>query len=309
MHAFSRWWALALLVSGAPAYADDNDLRLEKLGIPAPPEGEPAPVLPTGNSNFQAFARTFGAALTSTNLMPPETLGHSGFNINLELSVINLPDDVTIPTEGEEPGSVLLPALHVRKGLPFSLELGARVGWVEKSSLFAATGELKWAINEGFTYLPDIGVRGHITRLMGARDLGLTTAGLDFGVGKQFPVGGMVTFTPYGGLDLLFTGADSRNLYFEPAPSEPPVDPPVAPPTEPQELLTNTAVYEPVDIGDSLNPRIYGGVRFIGGVLQLGVEFSYTRLGSVKLDPSQEDGDSKGVPGVVTFNTSFGLDF
>jgi hypothetical protein len=299
MHAFSRWWAFALLVSGAPAYADDNDLQLEKLGNPAL---EATPGLPTGNSNFQAFARTFGAALTSTNLMPPETLGHSGFNINLELSVINLPDDVLLPTEGPQPGAVLLPALHVRKGLPFSVELGARVGWVEKSSLFAATGEVKWAINEGFTYLPDLGVRGHITRLMGARDLGLTTAGLDFGVGKQFPVGGMVTFTPYGGLDLLFTGADSRNLDFNP-------DRPAEPPASPQEVLVNTAVYEPVDIGDSLNPRIYGGVRFIGGVLQLGVEFSYTRLGSVKLNPADDASESRGLPGVVTLNTSFGLDF
>ncbi|SEL80721.1 hypothetical protein SAMN05444354_108303 [Stigmatella aurantiaca] len=299
MHAFSRWWALATLVTGATAYADDNDLRIEALGDP---RVEVTEGLRNGNSNFQAFARTFGAALTSTNLMPPETLGHSGFNINLELSVINLPDDVLIPTEGAQPGSLLLPALHVRKGLPFSLELGARVGWVEKSSLFAATGELKWAINEGFTYLPDIGVRGHITRLMGARDLGLTTAGLDFGVGKQFPVGGMVTFTPYGGLDLLFTGADSRNLDFSP-------DRPAEPPASPQEILADTAVYEPVDIGDSLNPRIYGGVRFIGGVLQLGVEFSYTRLGSVKLNPADDNSEDKGVPGVVTFNTSFGLDF
>jgi hypothetical protein len=299
MHAFSRWWALATLVTGATAYADGNDLQLEKLGNPAL---EATPGLATANSNFQAFARTFGAALTSTNLMPPETLGHSGFNVNLELSVVNLPDDVLIPTEGAQPGSLLLPALHVRKGLPFSVELGARVGWVEKSSLFAATGEVKWAINEGFTYLPDLGVRGHITRLMGARDLGLTTAGLDIGVGKQFPVGGMVTFTPYGGLDLLFTGADSRNLDFNP-------DRPAETPATPQEILADTAVYEPVDIGDSLNPRIYGGVRFIGGVLQLGVEFSYTRLGSVKLNPADDASESKGVPGVVTFNTSFGLDF
>ncbi len=30
--------------------------------------------------------------------------------------------------------------------------------------MVAATGEVKWAVNEGFTYLPDIGVRGHVTR-------------------------------------------------------------------------------------------------------------------------------------------------
>ncbi|MDC0709818.1 hypothetical protein POL68_15200 [Stigmatella sp. ncwal1] len=301
MQAFSRWWALATLLSGATAYADDNDLRIEKLGNPA---AEVTAGLPTGNSNFQAFARTFGAAITSTNLMPPETLGHSGFNLNLELSVINLPDDVLIPTEGDQPGSVLLPSLHVRKGLPFSLELGARVGWVEKSSIIAASGELKWAINEGFTYLPDIGVRGHVTRLMGVRDLGLTAAGLDIGVGKQFPVGGMVTFTPYGGLDLTFVGADSRNLDFNQDRS---YDDSLG--SDSRAALVDTATYKDVSLGDNLNQRIYGGVRFIGGVLQLGAEFSYTRLGSVKLDPTNDDSEGRGLPGVITFNTSFGLDF
>ena len=49
--------------------------------------------------------------------------------MNAELSVVALPgeDSLTLPTQGRRPSSLLVPGVHVRKGLPFSVELGARV--------------------------------------------------------------------------------------------------------------------------------------------------------------------------------------
>lgn len=302
MHAFSRWLALATLVSGVAAYADQNDLQITKLGRPGEAVACSSDVCPTGNSQFQSFARAFAASLTSANLMPPESLGHAGFNVNAELAVVSLPSSVQLPTEGQQPSTMLVPSFHVRKGLPFSVELGARVGWVEKSRMLAATGEVKWAINEGFTYLPDLGVRAHATRLMGVQDFGLTNTGVDVGIGKQFPVGGMVTFTPYGGLDFNFVGADTNSLYFTPS-SNPPT------PNDTLAVLKDTDVYKRVKLTDNMTQRIYGGVRFIGGVLQIGAEVSFTRLGTVKLDPANDASDTRTLPTVVTFNTSLGLDF
>ncbi len=304
MHAFSRWLALATVLSGVAAYADQNDLQITSLGRPNEPasscSSEPCP---TGNSQFQSFARAYAAGLTSTNLMPPETVGHAGFNVNAELSVVTLPSTIQLPTQGQQPGTMLVPSFHVRKGLPFSVELGGRVGWVEKSRMVAATGEVKWAVNEGFTYLPDLGVRGHVTRLMGVRDLGLTSGGVDVGIGKQFPVGGMVTLTPYGGLDFNFVDASTNSLYFNPPNNE-------SPPNDSLTLLSqDTDVYKRVKASDNMTQRIYGGVRFIGGVLQLGAEISFTRLGTVKLDPTNEASEGRTLPTVVTFNTSLGLDF
>lgn len=323
MHAFSRWMALATVLSGVAAHADQNDLRIDRLGRPGdtqclrPDQSEPCP---TGNSHFQAFARSFSTSLTAITLMPPKTLGHAGFNLNAELSVVNLPNSVAIPAEGSHPGTVLVPSFHVRKGLPFSLELGGRVGWVEKSRLVAATGEVKWAIHEGFTvvqgpeqkstlekliqYSPDIAVRGHVTRLMGTRDFNLTAGGLDLSVGKRFSVGGMVSFTPYGGLDFTFVGADSDIIDFNQGRSyEDTLD------GDSRGALENTGVYKRVDFTDNMTQRIYGGVRFIGGVLQLGAEFSVTRLGNVRLNPDDPNSDTWGLPSVATFNTSLGLDF
>ncbi len=305
MRTYSRWLALAAWVSGAVAYADDNVLRIDQFGNPV---AGGANANAAANADFQAFARVMGAAITSVNLMPPETTGHSAWTVNAELSVVSLPgsDSVLIPTESAQPGTVLIPSFHVRKGLPFSLELGGRVGWVEKSSQVVGTGELKWAVNEGFTWLPDIGVRGHVTKLFGARDLSLTVMGLDIGVGKQFPLGGMVTLTPYGGLDLGFVGATSSRLDFNPERSFEDSTGNAS-----RAALEDTAEYAKVSFGDNMNQRLYGGVRFIGGVLQLGAELSLTRTGSVDT-PAAGNPDaveSRGLPAVFAFNTTLGLDF
>jgi hypothetical protein len=299
--------ALATLLSGVAAHADKNDLRLVNLGNPD--QGELGATGRAG-SDFQAFARAMSASLTSVNLMPPETLGHAAFNVNVELSVVSLPkarlsgedSGVTIPMEGDQPGTVLVPSFHIRKGLPFSVEMGGRVGWVERSRMVAATGELKWAVNEGFTYLPDIGVRGHVTKLMGAQHLSLTSVGLDAGIGKQFPLGGMVTLTPYGGLDFTFVSAKSSLLDFQP---DRPYSTTVS--NGPGAALENTGSFGRLHFHENMTQRIYGGARFIGGVLQLGAEISFTRLGSAPVTDGSEE--TRGLPTVVTFNTSLGLDF
>lgn len=303
MRTFSRWLALAAVMSGTAAYADDNDLNISRFGNPRSGD-DVVNGSPTANADFRAFARVFGAAMTSVNLMPPQTTGHSAWAVNAELSVVSLPDSVTIPTEDPQPGTVLVPSFHVRKGLPFSLELGGRVGWVEKSRMVVATGELKGAVNEGFTYLPDIGVRGHVTKLFGAHNLSLTTLGLDIGVGKQFPIGGMVTLTPYGGLDFVMVGATSRVIQFDTGQT---LEGSIGGPGEDSRpALANAAAYQKVSFGDNVNTRFYGGARFIGGALQLGVELSLTNTGSVEIPNSTE---TRGLPAVFAVNTTLGLDF
>jgi hypothetical protein len=312
MRTFSRWMALAVLVCGPAAYADRNDLQLTQLGNPDPGE---VGFNPEANGDFRAFARTFAAVISSTNLMPPETLGHAGFSVNAELGVIGLPSpgredgQVLLPTERPQTGSLLVPSVHVRKGLPFSLELGTRIGWIDRSSMFTATGELKWAVNEGFTWLPDIGVRAHVTRLLGNKDFNLTAAGLDVGVGKQFPLGGMVTLTPYGGLDFVGVAASSDTLDFQ-------QDRPLGGtldstnPAYPYAGLDNTGVYETVTLGENINSRIYGGVRFIGGALQLGAEISLSNQGTIEVTNAQTNVTrERALPAIFAFNATLGLDF
>lgn len=302
MRTFSRWVAVATLVCGAAAHADINDIGYRKLvGLGNPTDA-------SANGRFRAMARTLGAVMSSANLMPPETLGHAGFALNTELSTV-LADSQYLPTNQDINGPLLVPAIHVRKGLPFSTEVGARLGWIDRSGMFMATGEIKAAVVEGFNwvYIPDVGVRLHATRLFGQRYFDLTAAGLDIGVSKQFAVGGMVTFTPYAGLDFVGIASRSQQLDFEPerdyastVPAEPNGDP-----REAGEL--NTAAFKALNLMENLNTRVYGGVRFIGGPIQLGAELSVTSVGVI---PAAENGGTDmALPAVTAFNATFGLDF
>lgn len=300
-----RWngWigAVACLLTSAVALADANDFRLTKLGNPSPGTN----FKDSANADFRAFARSLGAAVTSANLMPPASLGHAGFAVNAELSIVPINNKVVMPTEQAFSGTLLVPAVHVRKGLPYSFELGTRIGWIGQSRIAAATAEGKWAFNEGYSYLPDFAIRGFATRLLNTRDFDLTSVGSDVGVGKRFPLGGMVTLTPYGGWSLGFTSASSATIDFDPGRSYP------ASVAKPTAQLESTASFDPVELGSNTHNRLYAGLRFIGGALQLGAEGSVAILGSISSPDAANPGKTvlRRLPEIWAGNVTLGLDF
>ncbi len=301
-----RLWLLLGALASTSAFADAYDFRIYQLGNPncRPDQAgvcQGVGYSPSANANFRAFARRLGAAMTSTNLAPPETLGHSAFAISAELSVIDFQGATAatqMPTVRPIDGAVLLPSIHIRKGLPWSFELGVRAAWWEKSRMGTGTLELKWALNEGFTYLPDIGVRGFVTKILNSRDFDVTAGGLDLGIGKQFAVAGMVTLTPYFGWNLTFVGASTGNVDFNPSRS-------LAEADAPNEQFTDYYVYDSVLAANNTNNRFYGGFRFIAGVVMLGFEFSYTVLGSFTDDTIGK----VNMPAVLAYNGTIGFDF
>src|SRR5439155_22349119 len=169
-------------------------------------------------------------------------------------------------------------AVHVRKGLPWSFEIGTKVGWIDRSDMAVATLEAKWAGNEGFAYLPDVAVRFHATRLFNTRDFELGAGGLDFSVGKKFAIGGMITLTPYGGWDLTFVGAStSRLVDFQTDRTEAQAY------SSQYAQFSNSGVYKEVKLFENGHNRFYGGVRFVGGVIQIIAEVSAAGLGSITI--------------------------
>jgi hypothetical protein len=287
---------VVLCALAAPAaLADVNDFRIYQLGNP---QAGGTGANPLADANFRSFVRQFGAAITSVNLAPPETLGHSGFAVNAELAVVSFQGG-SLPTTGAYQGPLLMPSVHFRKGLPGSVEFGARAAWINQSRMGVGTLELKWAINEGFTYLPDIGVRGNISKLLNGRDFDLTTGGVDVGIGKQFAIGGMITLTPYVGWNLLFVGASSGNVDFNPNRS-------LADADSPGGQFKDIFVFAPVEAAANSHNRFYGGFRFIAGLFQLGAEVSYSLIGSFK---DAKTGTKVDVPAVLVGSVTIGLDF
>lgn len=301
-----RLWLLLGALASTSAFADAYDFRIYQLGNPRP---DSTGSTPQANAAFRAFSKRLAAAMTSVNLAPPETLGHSAFAISAELSVVDLGGQAAtnqIPTKmAINNAPVLLPSIHIRKGLPWSFELGVRAAWFEKSRMGLGTVELKWAINEGFTYLPDICVKASITKILNSRDFDVTAGGLDLGIGKQFAISGMVTLTPYIGWNLTFVGASSNNVDFNPTRSLADSD---------QANYTDYYVFDSVLAANNTNNRFYGGVRFIAGVVMLGFEFSYTTLGSFAdsqigtVDATCRD-RVVCMPPVLAYNGTVGFDF
>ncbi len=282
-------------LAASAALADVNDFRIFQLGNP---QQGGTNFNASADANFRSFVRQFGAAMTSVNLAPPETLGHSGFSVNGELAVVSFQGG-SLPTTGTYQGPLLMPSVHFRKGLPASIEFGARAAWINQSRMGVGTLELKWALNEGFTYLPDIGVRGNISKLLNGRDFDLTTGGFDLGIGKQIAIGGMVTLTPYVGWNLLFVGASSGNVDFNPNRSLTDAD-------SPGGQFKDIFVFNGVQAFANSHNRFYGGFRFIAGIFQLGAEVSYSLIGSFKDDKT---GKTVDVRAVLVGSGTIGLDF
>jgi hypothetical protein len=227
--------AAVLVLAAAPsAHAEPLDLDLTRLGPPDPAVWQalvtldPVRLAAESRQRFAMMSSQLGLALSSAILQPASTTGHSGFDVGLEIATMavdsgglgTVPSGFGFsnqiwPTGGTQPGVLYLPSLHVRKALPWSFEVGGRVVHLAQSSYFAAQGEAKWAINEGFEYLPDFGVRVAYTRLFGHEDLNLGTLDVDLLVSKRWTLNGVTSLTPYLAARYTRIGASSERMDFD----------------------------------------------------------------------------------------------
>jgi hypothetical protein len=168
----------------------------------------------------------FALLMSGPLLQPASTTGHAGFDVAFEgayqpvhagaiggerLGFMPSP----WPTRGDAPSAVTTTGVHVRKALPWSFELGGRLTNVNKSSYFAAQGEAKWALNEGFEKIPDFAVRLAYTRLFGQEHWNLGAADLDFMVSKRWGVSAVTSFTPYLALRYTYVNASTDAIDFQ----------------------------------------------------------------------------------------------
>ncbi|MBU0553072.1 hypothetical protein KKB55_05025 [Myxococcota bacterium] len=193
----------ALLVSAAlPAAALNNDPTLSKLCVAS--GGDPA--LPCGASPkadqaaFAALSKEYGVALAPKLLAPAETLGANGFQFSLQLSTTTTNSDEAYWKEAvnDPPSALMTTQIDVRKGLPFSFEMGATATYLIESELWAFGGSLKWALNEAINDFPvDFAIRGSLNRMVGSSEMQLSTAGMDLILSRSFGAGGVANIGPY----------------------------------------------------------------------------------------------------------------
>jgi len=151
----------------------------------------------TAQSDFKAFSEDMGSALSYKPITPPAPLGITGFDIGLEVTSTKM-RNLALATGGST-NNLIVPKLHVYKGLPLNFDVGAFYSSVPTTNIKFYGGELRYAILEGGVALPAVGIRGAFTKLTGVSQLALTTKSLDVSVSKGFAI-----FTPYAGIGRVW---------------------------------------------------------------------------------------------------------
>ena len=116
-------------------------------------------------------------------------------------------------TEGGDPSNVQwTPTLRVRKGLPFSFEVGGDVGWHAGTAQMLIGGYGRLAFLDGWKRIPDAAIQLRYTGYVGNDQLELGVFETDLSVGYTFLVPGLsghpgMVFSPFVGYGFLMSHA------------------------------------------------------------------------------------------------------
>ncbi len=170
--------------------------------IVGPSTGLAANIDQLGNlsqAQFKDLTADLGAALSYKSVTPAEPLGALGFDLGFEVSSTTLESDALEAASSDDaPSQLLIPKLHLHKGLPLGMDLGAFYTSVPSSNIGLVGGALSYAIFEGGVLTPAVSIRGTYSQLTGVNALELTTKGLELSISKGFAL-----FTPYAGVGTV----------------------------------------------------------------------------------------------------------
>ncbi len=179
---FHHICVLAAAAFSAPAFADDLD-NIRDLT----------------QAEFAKLSKDFTAAGSYKSVSPAEPLGIVGFDIGVEVTSTKMEHGDIWKKAGADNSTIYLPKVHVHKGLPFGIDIGASLSAVPGSDIKLGGAEIKYAILEGGVALPAIAVRAAATRLFGVDELDMNTRSVELLVSKGF-----LNVTPYAGVGKVW---------------------------------------------------------------------------------------------------------
>lgn len=155
-------------------------------------------------SEFRNVSEDLGSALSYKGVVPAESIGITGFDIGLEVTQTELAKSATLwnTLTGSNFSNLYVPKLHVTKGLPLNIDIGAFYSAVPSTDIKLMGGELRWAFIEGGVAMPAVAVRGALTKLSGVNQLTLDTKSVDVSISKGFAM-----LTPYAGVGQVWTNS------------------------------------------------------------------------------------------------------
>ena len=148
-----------------------------------------------------------GAAFSYKGVTPATSLGTTGFDLGLEVSDTRIENSRLFRLAGAgAPSHITVPKLHVHKGLPWGIDVGAFVAAASEVDARLFGADVRYALVRDGLASPAVAVRLSGTRATGLGDLRLGTAAADLMVSKKF-----TALTPYAGAGFVRTTARASN--------------------------------------------------------------------------------------------------
>jgi hypothetical protein len=277
--------AVCVATLPARARADNLDFQLWRLGAPADglfyaqPNADKSmkqvavPFDPRAQERYARFVTDLAFAITPIPSGLSSSAGDAGLDVSLSLEFAfthpnqKFSDGTTSfvwPTASAAPQRLLLPTLHLRKGLPLSFQIGTDVAYVVGSSLFVPTVWASWSILEGHRWVPDLHIRGLCTVLLGAQDMVLVVGGWDVGTSYRIPIAGRAELGLYAGYQQLGISSSTQNINFDPQ-------------HQSSQALSADSIFAPLSYGSPISPttrmsRVYFGTQVRVAMAVLGVD-------------------------------------
>lgn len=157
-------------------------------------------------SQFRTLSEDFGSAFSYKPIAPTAGLGITGFDLGVEVTGTDISRSSSALAKAGSSGStmdtLLVPKLHLHKGLPLGIDVAAFMANVPAINASLVGGELRYALIDGGLAMPAVGLRAAMTSLNGADQLSFNTRSLDVSISKGF-----VFFTPYAGLGQVWVNS------------------------------------------------------------------------------------------------------
>jgi hypothetical protein len=144
---------------------------------------------------YLALSEDLGGAIAYRSVSPAEPLGITGFDLGVEVtnSKMESSDEwIAAISDGKELDSILMPRVHLHKGLPMGFDIAAFYTGSSNSNVDVTGAQLRYALVKGGVATPAIGIRLTYSKLDGIDDLDMSTQGAELAISKGFAF-----LTPY----------------------------------------------------------------------------------------------------------------
>lgn len=146
--------------------------------------------------SFLKLSKDLGAVTSYKGVTPATPLGLVGFDLGIELTATNLENSgIFKQAGGSSSSTVLVPKLHIHKGLPFGFDIGAFISKVSDANISLIGAEARWAIIDDGIATPAVGLRVAGTKETGVGQIDLSTLSADIVVSKK-----LTLVTPFVGV-------------------------------------------------------------------------------------------------------------